>query len=396
MASTLWYLYILTKKRFIKRFLWAKTDREYTIPPKRFRKIPPVVEYPERCISCGACEGSCPSSAIEMVYFQDHNKKLPRIDVGACIGCGNCVESCPTKVLEIGNLREETLSLPWNVPKYRYFVIDQELCVNCGSCKGVCPVDAIDYDGDSYRIDVNRCIGCERCVEACPVLDAIRIYDEEVLKEKFNRCFEIKFKRMVKEEERGEVIPEVPRIVRSLCIRCGNCVDVCPGEIDLKDYKVVECTRCGRCIEVCPTGAMRIGEVSRVSKIKDRCYIIEEDRCIGCRICYRVCSVGAIDISWDTRLPYINPEKCVRCGVCYRECPVEAISLTDTESSLKLYRLRKVRDYFESMVSKDLDEISRKYVQLKSDLLEFAQGKVEEALKRIVDEKMKKDDSNAL
>jgi len=396
MASSLWYLYVLTKKKFIKRFLQAKTEKKYILPPKRFRKIPPTVEYPERCISCGACEISCPSFAIKMIFFQDHNKKLPKIDVGACIGCGNCVESCPTKVLEIGNLKEETLSLPWNVPKYKNYIIDEELCVNCGSCRTVCPVHAIDYDKNTHKIDTNKCIGCERCVEACPVVDAIRIYDEKVLKEKFDLCFRIKFSRVLKEEERSEVISETPRIVKSLCINCENCVDVCLGSINLENYKVVSCVKCGSCIEVCPTGAMRIGEVSRVPKIRDKCYIIEEDKCIGCRICYRACNVNAIDICCDTRLPYINPEKCVRCGVCYKECPVEAISLTDMENSLKLYRVRKARDNFEAMVIKDLDEISKKYAQLKGDLLEFSQKEVEKTLSKIVNEKIiKQDDSDA-
>ena len=205
MSSAIWYLYEFVRKKWIKNFLCAKTEEEIVIPPKRYRKVPPVVEFPEKCISCGACESSCPSFAIEMVDDAEYNKKIPKIDVGACIACGNCIESCPTDVLEIGTLREETDGLVWNVPKYTNFIIDEELCVNCGMCAEVCPVNAIEPNDTHHVIDINLCIGCKRCIEACPIIDAIKTYDEKILKEKIEKSQNIKFrKNLMHGKEKGK------------------------------------------------------------------------------------------------------------------------------------------------------------------------------------------------
>ena len=42
------------------------------------------------CVSCGACAGACPVSAISQ--GDDHYV----IDAGSCIDCGSCADTCPT------------------------------------------------------------------------------------------------------------------------------------------------------------------------------------------------------------------------------------------------------------------------------------------------------------
>ena len=48
----------------------------------------------EKCISCGACEGECPVSAISAgdgSYI---------IDPETCVDCGACPEVCPVSAIE--------------------------------------------------------------------------------------------------------------------------------------------------------------------------------------------------------------------------------------------------------------------------------------------------------
>ena len=44
----------------------------------------------DACVSCGACEGTCPVGAISM-----GDGKF-EIDADKCISCGSCAGQCPT------------------------------------------------------------------------------------------------------------------------------------------------------------------------------------------------------------------------------------------------------------------------------------------------------------
>jgi dihydropyrimidine dehydrogenase (NAD+) subunit PreA len=55
---------------------------------------------------------------------------------------------------------------------------------------------------------------------------------------------------------------------------------------------------------------------------------INEDKCIGCQLCYTACEDGAhqaIGLSSDplNRTPFIIEENCVGCNLCSLVCPVE-------------------------------------------------------------------------
>ncbi|NLT11620.1 MAG: 4Fe-4S binding protein [Clostridiaceae bacterium] len=50
----------------------------------------------DACISCGSCEGECPTTAISQGDTQYN------IDADLCIDCGACVSVCPTDAISAG------------------------------------------------------------------------------------------------------------------------------------------------------------------------------------------------------------------------------------------------------------------------------------------------------
>jgi indolepyruvate ferredoxin oxidoreductase alpha subunit len=81
------------------------------------------------------------------------------------------------------------------------------------------------------------------------------------------------------------------------------------GEMDqslLPEYREEACVQCDTCMIQCPEQA--------ISRVEDR-YVVDYNKCTGCRVCVQECPTGAMD------MPEVGA--CIGCGYCLKrfECP---------------------------------------------------------------------------
>jgi len=119
------------------------------------------------------------------------------------------------------------------------------------------------------------------------------------------------------------------------CIGLGSCVNVCRfGAISVVNGVAVvdytKCKTCGMCADICPQHLIKLIPadadvwVGCMSKSKNNmtrqlCKV----GCIGCGLCVKTCSYGAISV--ENNIAEINYEKCKNCGECVQACPRKII-----------------------------------------------------------------------
>ncbi|MCL2864619.1 MAG: [Fe-S]-binding protein [Lachnospiraceae bacterium] len=123
------------------------------------------------------------------------------------------------------------------------------------------------------------------------------------------------------------------------CLGCFTCMSVC-SVINEKDHSLIKssikirttggmtsrfisvvCLGCVEpaCMEVCPTNAL--------TKRKGGGVVLNQKKCIGCRLCQPACIVRAVNFDEDTAKPII----CRHCGTCARFCPHDCLQMIEVE-----------------------------------------------------------------
>jgi ferredoxin-type protein NapF len=125
----------------------------------------------------------------------------------------------------------------------------------------------------------------------------------------------------------------------SLCVRCGECVKVCPSnglkptflETGLEGLgtprlvpRIGPCELCFLCYQVCPSSAIK---KTQLGQFKIGTSQIDHKRCIAwgqgklCLVCMEYCPVSAIHPD-DRKRPVVDEKVCIGCGACEKQCPV--------------------------------------------------------------------------
>jgi len=165
----------------------------------------------EKCTLCGICGALCPAITVKHKPFTAETGKVEGEvvwDETKCDACKVCVEMCPEECMTVE--REVTADkMPGEVN------IDQKMCCTCTWCAENCPTEAITvekvFDGE-IEFHAEKCPGgCSTCVDICPA-NAIYLPSPKPAA-----------------EMKGEIEPTIA-VNKDYCIRCGACVNACPGE----------------------------------------------------------------------------------------------------------------------------------------------------------------------
>lgn len=91
------------------------------------------------------------------------------------------------------------------------------------------------------------------------------------------------------------------------------------------------CNCCGCCCEAL-NASKKFGHLHPI-ETSNYLPSLNEETCIGCGKCERVCPIDVIEMKSDTSksLPAIDKDICLGCGVCVRSCPKQSLMLTERD-----------------------------------------------------------------
>jgi len=251
-------------------------------------------------------------------------------------------------------------------------------CTSCGVCARSCPTGTIDAE-KGYASDPAECTVCWDCMADCKRSGAKFQWNllkwKPVVGQSYDPGRREVFAAIGAAAVTAALAGAAPErkqqpamLIRppgadqasfdSLCIRCGECVRVCPTQglqasfleagwqnalTPILYARLGACSfNCNACGQVCPTGAIpeltldakRLTPIGLARVDRNRCLPWAYN--IDCIVCEEACPVGNKAIRLDLletkngrgetvtmQRPYVIKELCTGCGMCEHQCPME-------------------------------------------------------------------------
>ena len=253
-----------------------------------------------------------------------------------------------------------------------------EPCKGCTLCASSCPTGTIDPE-KNYASDPAECTMCMACLETCPrsmirftpgfSLATGQEYDPDrretllTLGGAIAVLTLLRSNQSLKREPNFLIRPPGAResnpnnLDMTKCIRCSECMRVCPTnaiqpavlESGLQGFgspililRLGYCDfSCNACGQICPVQAIPpLAIEDKQQQVIGKAYI-DEDRCIAwsdhqeCLVCEEMCPLPekAIQLeetnAWavdntlvKVKLPHVLRDRCIGCGICEYKCPL--------------------------------------------------------------------------
>ena len=288
---------------------------------------------------CNKCEVICPTSAIVV-----GNNPLPSINFSECVTCGACNGVCPTEAFGydefsatdfffdfVEKVEETLISCKKNVPCIaalgveqivsiavlkKELVFDMGYCATCEIANTCYPQILRNYEEANYILDAMESESSVRLEKTCYVQEET----EESDRRSFLSAFNLKSVAKVKKSFEDEV----ERASDELTEHTLQKTDIALlKRKTIPDKRKIFFTAIKR---VQKPSQFHIVDAEEVSFTSAK--IMDEESCTACQMCYRVCPTGALTSDIKNSKIDFDPFLCVKCNICHDVCEPNAITLS--------------------------------------------------------------------
>lgn len=263
------------------------------------------------------CRNLCPLGALLGLLSK---WRLLRTNIGTdCNECHQCVKEC-----KMGALTKELTSL------------DEE-CIYCYSCTEACKPQQLSITMRKDKQKTISILPSRRGFLAGALLGiaAVPLLKHSLLTKEYN---------IILPRLRPPGADRTDEKFLEKCIRCGECMKVCPNNalhpliteggiyglfspilIPRAGFCSYECNLCG---QTCPTGAIMNLDLDAKKQWKIGMASVDYNKCIHCLTCEEHCpvpnkAIKVIEID-GLQSPQVINELCIGCGICENVCPIDA------------------------------------------------------------------------